>query len=341
MEGPPNPPLSLWSLFPGEELVTLTLGSGRGLEAALPRKPGLVTEGGCRGRGGVLGGAATSSSPSLSPPPGTLSLPKPLPPPVPAQGGRGHSLRDTWMSSVTLNTPEVTKLSWKSVVSGTGRTRGVSGRLRSRVRFPPRPPTTGAAQAPRQVPSSVPTAAARPAEPLQPAGGVPPRPPQPRREPTFLSPSPVVLAAAPARVPSPGEASYPASPSSGACQWRLDPGSKPGSGAHSAWHLGQAASPPRASTLCNLEGGDCVPIIWVAVTCEAGFLGGRLPPLHHLSPLRHDGSTSFSLQAGSSGPPAGVSLPSARRTAGAQNHRPPGGSTGRSQNPQVPRAPPA
>lgn len=28
-----------------------------------------------------------------------------------------HSLRDTWMSSVTLNTPEVTKLSWKSVES--------------------------------------------------------------------------------------------------------------------------------------------------------------------------------------------------------------------------------
>lgn len=31
------------------------------------------------------------------------------------------------MSSVTLNTPEVTKLSWKSVVSGTGR-QWVSGR---------------------------------------------------------------------------------------------------------------------------------------------------------------------------------------------------------------------
>lgn len=32
-----------------------------------------------------------------------------------------HSLRDTWMSSVTLNTPEVTKLSWKSVESACGR----------------------------------------------------------------------------------------------------------------------------------------------------------------------------------------------------------------------------
>lgn len=30
---------------------------------------------------------------------------------------QSHSLRDTWMSSVTLNTPEVTKLSWKSVES--------------------------------------------------------------------------------------------------------------------------------------------------------------------------------------------------------------------------------
>lgn len=32
-----------------------------------------------------------------------------------------YSLRDTWMSSVTLNTPEVTKLSWKSVVSAAKR----------------------------------------------------------------------------------------------------------------------------------------------------------------------------------------------------------------------------
>lgn len=31
------------------------------------------------------------------------------------------------MSSVTLNTPEVTKLSWKSVVSGTGRELGSAG----------------------------------------------------------------------------------------------------------------------------------------------------------------------------------------------------------------------
>lgn len=68
-EGSPNPPLSLWSLFPGEELVTLTLGSGRGLEAALPRKPGSVTEGGCRGQGGVLGGG------------GYFLFPKPLPSP--------------------------------------------------------------------------------------------------------------------------------------------------------------------------------------------------------------------------------------------------------------------
>lgn len=50
---------------------------------------------------------------------------EPTPPPrVPAQGGRGHLLRDTWMSSVTLNTPEVTKLSWKSVVSGKERKDG-------------------------------------------------------------------------------------------------------------------------------------------------------------------------------------------------------------------------
>lgn len=33
--------------------------------------------------------------------------------PVPVTTG----VRDTWMSSVTLNTPEVTKLSWKSVES--------------------------------------------------------------------------------------------------------------------------------------------------------------------------------------------------------------------------------
>lgn len=33
------------------------------------------------------------------------------------EGIAWHSLRDTWMSSVTLNTPEVTKLSWKSVES--------------------------------------------------------------------------------------------------------------------------------------------------------------------------------------------------------------------------------
>lgn len=34
--------------------------------------------------------------------------------PVPVTTG----VRDTWISSVTLNTPDVTKLSWKSVVSG-------------------------------------------------------------------------------------------------------------------------------------------------------------------------------------------------------------------------------
>lgn len=39
-------------------------------------------------------------------------------------GAHGHSLRDTWMSSVTLNTPEVTKLSWKSVESAQERGEG-------------------------------------------------------------------------------------------------------------------------------------------------------------------------------------------------------------------------
>lgn len=39
-------------------------------------------------------------------------------------GVPGHSLRDTWMSSVTLNTPEVTKLSWKSVESAQERGEG-------------------------------------------------------------------------------------------------------------------------------------------------------------------------------------------------------------------------
>lgn len=56
-------------------------------------------------------------------------------------GAHGHSLRDTWMSSVTLNTPEVTKLSWKSVESAQEREgralRGGGGPV-----LPPVPPTS-------------------------------------------------------------------------------------------------------------------------------------------------------------------------------------------------------
>lgn len=39
-----HPPSSMWSLFPGEGHVALTLGSRKGPDAALPRNLGLVTE---------------------------------------------------------------------------------------------------------------------------------------------------------------------------------------------------------------------------------------------------------------------------------------------------------
>lgn len=40
-EGSSSPPCSIWILFPGEEHATLILGSGKGLDTALPRNLGL------------------------------------------------------------------------------------------------------------------------------------------------------------------------------------------------------------------------------------------------------------------------------------------------------------
>lgn len=66
---------------------------------------------------GESGGARHCPLPSLQPGWGAVRV---LPCPgsgIRVVASQWHSLRDTWMSSVTLNTPEVTKLSWKSVES--------------------------------------------------------------------------------------------------------------------------------------------------------------------------------------------------------------------------------